>query len=527
MSTSLLDKQAVPPPRGAPRLVGASAFASGAAVATERRIPPAGRLVRDALTVGGGSAVCHVLAAITGLLLRAILEPALVGVWSGLRVFLSYGNFAGLGASKGAAREIPFHTARGQFAAAQNAIDVALTVNTVTSLLYLLALAGAAVWIEATSTGPLAVYWSVGLAAAGVMAVLSRYSTFLVTVLRARQQFSRTTRLALFEAVATLAVTVTATWLWGLYGLLLGTAAVLAASIAWLHLWGAPALQLRWDWSEAKRLMGIGAPILAGGVMLTFLRSLDKVMILAYLPDREFQLGCYSLAVMAGAGLYSVGNVLGIVTYPRYQVRLGRTGSAREVARLAMRVTEAVTVVVTAAAVVAVVAAPAVLARLLPAYRPGLDALLALLPGMLLLAMAIPATHVLITLNKQRQMVALLAAAVAFAAVANHAALTAGKGITGVAAATTASYAFYLVSLMIVAYRGLLSSTELVRFMLRCAVAPLLVTALVAALVSLGGGENAVDWHWSATAICLVAVCGGLVLVIGRTAGTGQLWNED
>ena len=32
----------------------------------------------------------------------------------------------------------------------------------------------------------------------------------------------------------------------------------------------------------------IGAPILAGGLTLTLLRSVDKLMILAYLPEREY-----------------------------------------------------------------------------------------------------------------------------------------------------------------------------------------------------------------------------------------------
>ena len=56
-----------------------------------------------------------------------------------------------------------------------------------------------------------------------------------------------------------------------------------------------------------------------------------------YLSDREFQLGCYSTAVMVTAQLYGLGNMLAMVTGPRYAESYGRWGDRRAVARLAAR----------------------------------------------------------------------------------------------------------------------------------------------------------------------------------------------
>ena len=45
------------------------------------------------------------LGAVTSLLLRMLLSPAQMGIWQAVKLLLSYGNYANLGISKGAARE--------------------------------------------------------------------------------------------------------------------------------------------------------------------------------------------------------------------------------------------------------------------------------------------------------------------------------------------------------------------------------------------------------------------------------------
>ena len=64
------------------------------------------RVFGDALRVGGATTVGHLLGAATSLLLRMFLDPAQMGLWQGLKLYLSYGNYANLGISKAAAREL-------------------------------------------------------------------------------------------------------------------------------------------------------------------------------------------------------------------------------------------------------------------------------------------------------------------------------------------------------------------------------------------------------------------------------------
>jgi O-antigen/teichoic acid export membrane protein len=96
-------------------------------------------------------------------------------------------------------------------------------------------------------------------------------------------------------------------------------------------------------------------------------------------------------------------------------------------------------------AALAMVLAPPVLARLLPAYQPGLAALAWLAPGAVFLALALPATQCLVAVDRQRRALAVVLVAVALGAIANHVALSGGWGLVGVAAATAAAYVAYFV----------------------------------------------------------------------------------
>src|SRR5205823_1747069 len=155
-------------------------------------------------------------------------------------------------------------------------------------------------------------------------------------------------------------------------------------------------LRMASEWREVRRLMCIGGPLLGAGVASSLFRSLDKLMILAYLDEGEFQLGCYSLALLLTTQLYGLANMLSNVMGPRYSELFGRTGSHRAVARLAARSTEPMAAILALPAALAVAAAPPVLDWLLPKYRPGLEPVLWLVPGTLAISLALPAVGYLV-----------------------------------------------------------------------------------------------------------------------------------
>ncbi len=420
------------------------------------------RWLFDAAWVSGTGIVSDCLGAATSLCLRAMLSPAQMGLWQGLKLFLSYANYSNLGVGKGAVREFCVALGRGDEGAGRRGLYLGFAVNTLGSLAYgaVLAAMGCALWYRGDAD------WGLGLLVVGLLAVVQRHVTYLVTILRGRQQFAVTARLTLCEALVTLVASAGFAWAWGLPGVYLATAIVFLASWAYLQACGAERLSWIWDRQEIARLMRIGAPMLAAGLLTSLYRSLDKWMILCWMSQREYHLGCYSLALMFSAQVYGVGNALATAGAPRYSHHFGRTGQRAEVAQLAARSSELQGALVSLAAGLALVVGSPLAAWLLPAYREGLPALTALLPGIWALVMTLPLYQFLMAVDRQQTTVWLAALGLAAALAADSAVLARGGGLVALATATSASYASYWLAMVWVSVWPDLTSSQRRRYML-------------------------------------------------------------
>lgn len=450
------------------------------------------RLVRDSIVASSATILCQGIGVVTAIVLRMLLDPSQMGVWQGLKLFLGYANYANFGISKGATRELSIALGRGDAASAERGLSIAFTFNTIASILYALVLLAAAVVVAGESSNLWSNPWSSGLVAVATLAIGQRHVTFLVTILRARQAFTATAALSILEAVLTLAACAVFVHWWGLPGMYAGTLVVLAASAGFLHAVEPARLRFLWDLKESKRLVAIGAPILMFGVLGTLFRSLDRLMILAYLPDREYQLGCYSVALLVTAQLYGLANMLSIVMAPRYGEMFGRTGSVRDVARLAARSSEPLAAVTALLSGLAIVAGAPLLSSMLPDYRTGLAPLVWLVPGTAISALALPASQCLIAVDRQRRALWPLAAALLIAALGNHIALRAGYGLTGVAMATSIGFVLHFLLTAFVALWEDLDRGERRRFIagVSLTLVPTLGLAMTLALLDQSAAPN-------------------------------------
>jgi O-antigen/teichoic acid export membrane protein len=470
------------------------------------------RAFGDWSVVGAATVVCHALGAVTSLLFRMLLDPAQMGIWQALKLVVSYGNYANLGISKGAAREFNVALGRGDTRSARHGLNLAFTVNTLTSLVYAAALLAAAVWIGWAGRGTWSASWAIGLVVVAGIAVINRYVTFHVTILRTKQAFRTTSRLSILEAVLTLVICGLATWRFGLVGLYAGTAIVVCVTLLFVLRHRAVVFRWAWDLAEIRRLVVIGGPILLAGTVSSLFRSLDKLMVLGYMNDREFQLGCYSLALMVAAQLYGLGNMLAMVMAPRYAEKFGQSRDRRQVARLAARSTEIMAALLVLPAAVAIVAASPILGRLLPKYDLGLAPLVWLVPGVVALALALPASQYLIAVDRQRRALLVVVFATAMAALGNHFALTRGYGLAGVAAATAVGYSVYFVLTVAVSLWPQMVSAERLRYVaaLTLVLIPTLLVALW--LERLWPG---IETDWATTLAKIMAVLATWMLTVG------------
>ncbi len=401
----------------------------------------AGRAARDSLIVGLAGQVERALGTFTALALRWGLDPGRLGVYTGLRLYLDSTNRSSLGVGLGAVQEIPILRASGREDEARRVADVAHTVNAITCAVYALGLLAWA-WIRRPllAGDPLAAEWTWGLVAVAGLAILRRYESFLIAVLRARQEFALTSQVDIVEALVSIAAVVAGLRIAGFWGVLGAVAVILGSKIAFLH--ARNPYRFGWAWSAATagRLMAVGLPILANTAAFAAVVNLDRVIILWRVPRGEYAVGLYSIALMGTSWSLDLAGRIVAVLYTYFQTTLGRTRDLAEVARQAIGATEAQAPLLALGSAVAYFAGPVFLGAILPRYADGLPALRPLLPGALLLGLTWPARQMLIAVGRPYRLA--LATLAGLAATAWAGSIGADRaGIVGVAWGMTIGYA--------------------------------------------------------------------------------------
>jgi O-antigen/teichoic acid export membrane protein len=391
------------------------------------------KVVRDSLAVTLGGQLERALGTLTALALRWWLDPARMGVYTGLRLYLDNTNRSSLGVGLGAVQKIPVLRASGREEEARHVADVAYTTNTLTCLVYALLLAAVA-WLRAPllAADPLAAEWTWGLVAVAALALIKRYESFLVAILRAQGEFALTAELDVVESLASALAVSAGLWLAGFWGLLAAVGALLLVKIAYAH--ARHPLRFRWAWDGPLiwRLMREGLPILANTAVFGAVVGLDRVLILWRVPDGDRAMGLYSVAIMGTSWALDLAGRVVLVLYTTFQTTLGRTSDPVAVARQAARATEAQAPVLLAGSAVAYLVGPAFLGALMPRYAEGLPALRPLLPGMILLGLAWPSRQMLITVGRPYRLCLATLAGLLVSAVAGSVGADAA-GIEGVA----------------------------------------------------------------------------------------------
>lgn len=402
--------------------------------ATDARAPvEKGKTVRDSIVVTIGGQLERAIGTLTSLILHWGLDPARLGVYSGLRLYLDNTNRSSLGVSLGAVQEIPVLLAAGREDEARRVADLAYTTNTLTCLVYALLLLLWA-WLRSPllAGDPLAAEWTWGLVAVAGLTLVKRYESYLIAVLRAHREFVLTTKLDILESTVSIVAVGGGLWLAGFWGLLGSVGAILGIKIAYLH--ASHPLRFRWAWdgTSAARLMVVGLPILANTALFGAVLNLDRALILWRIPDGARAAGLYSIAIMGTSWSLDLAGRIVLVMYTAFQTTLGRTRDLVEVARQAAKATEAQAPLLAAGSAVAYVVGPTFLGTLMPQYVDGLPALRPLLPGMIMLGLAWPARQMLIAVNRPYRLgLATLAGLAVTAAAATFGADT--SGIVGVA----------------------------------------------------------------------------------------------
>ncbi|MBI3465838.1 MAG: oligosaccharide flippase family protein [Planctomycetes bacterium] len=404
-------------------------------------------MLRDSVAVISSSHAAAVCAVLLHLVLRAVIEPPLMGIWTTMRRVLEYAGYSSLGINRAAARDIAVAAGRRDGQSQRQVADVAMTAEVVSAAFVALVLLGA---------GTLQFYrgsvqWAVALWVAAWIAVAGRYQAFCLTVLRSEKQFSVLARARVFGAIADMLLLGGGAYCLAshdttapFYGMMGGAAVAHLLNACYVRIAGRLRFAAECDRGLASRLLVDGWPMAAEALALAALRSIDQLAIVGFLPDGAQQLGWYSIAVVLSAWAFDQSNLLANVVYPRLGETLGRTGNPAAVLRLGLRSAELIALAMVPCAALLLAAGVPAVHWLLPKYRPGLGAVGGLVAAAALMGISMPLRYALITVGRAVWMLLATALAAGASLAGSVWLLNRGGGLNGVSWNSAAAAAICL-----------------------------------------------------------------------------------
>jgi O-antigen/teichoic acid export membrane protein len=348
---------------------------------------------------------CRIAAVVQGLFVIRWMEPGVLGMWLQLQLITIYGTLAHFGVLNAVNRQVPFHNGRDEPERARHVEAVARGVLLGFLLVGGLALAGMYVaGITATARGR-------GILTLVFAAIVTLGIDFHLGLFRARHQFGRAGLASVVNALVIL-FGLPLVYYWSFDGLLWRAAAASAAGLlACLALndWD---LAVTFDRRAALGLLRIGLPIMIVGLGTVAFSSMDRTLI-ALLLDED-AMGQYALCFALAKVLALFPMAIGQIYYPRMTELYSASGFSAALMRRCVEASALSAAIVGTLAAGAFLTMPWIVHAYFPKYTTGLAALkIALLSYFLLAWAAGPTYFVISTVQKRRQLVALLLGLVA------------------------------------------------------------------------------------------------------------------
>jgi O-antigen/teichoic acid export membrane protein len=423
-----------------------------------------------------GRHVSELLFLIRGFILAGLLDPALYGVWTKMKIILLLLGYGQLGVHEAMLREVPYAAGRDEGRRVGEIVRNTLGFGLAAALAIAAGIAGAAVLWPHASMGRFRTAWAL----LAPVFVLTHLYWYLHVKLRAEKRFSGASRIMVVLAAASTLLCSAGAYAFGLSGLLAGLGASYLIVFATTGSGGLPFPRPAWNGRALRHLIRIGMPIMGSGALVTLLWNVDKLAIWAFLTPES--LGVYGLLSYLVLSTTLIPEAVSAVLYPRLMEELGR-GPSRSTAEVYF---------FKPTLMIAVIAGPALgilfltmhlpVRWFLPKYEAGILPGQVLLAGAYFMAIARIPQMLLVSLDRQRLLLGLTALSVAACAAAIAAALTAGWALVGVAGATCFGFFFYSVVVTCASVRATRVPWGTASPFLTHLLMPILATAAVLAL---------------------------------------------
>lgn len=210
-------------------------------------------------------------------------------------------------------------------------------------------------------------------------------------------------------------------------------------------------LKLYFEKIQAFVLLRNGLPLLLIGIGNICLDSIDKLMIAGFYGTNE--LGLYSISAMIIAFMLSFSSSAGSVMFPSMMEQYGKRRNEEDLKNYLMKPLVIISCATAILIGIVFIAIPMAVQVFLPKYILGVDAIRIVIFSTFFIAITSILGNYMIAVNKERIVIAIQFISIGLTITLNYITIMLGYGLTGIAMATVATFAFYSTCILFISLR--------------------------------------------------------------------------
>ena len=409
------------------------------------------KFFNDAAFYFGSATFSNILNFITGIVVRRVLQPALMGLFSEIMLIFEYVRYSHLGIIDSLDKELPYLYGKNDYKGIEEIKNIGFSLCLTIVLCISVCLFIVSSFLK-SGTDRLLIN---GIRIVLLIALLRLTSSLYIVLNRSRNRFSVISKYMILVAILDMAIKIFLVIKFGLYGLLWASVLTLIFGLIYFYKASKERFKfiLHFPFNKVFHLFKIGFPIFLTGLIYMSLRNIDRIMIIGLL-DRE-DLGFYTIALMVSVYIVQLPSLIYAVFFPRFYQAYGRTEDIFAIKELFVRPTIIFAYFFPILVGITILLLPLLVRYVLPAYMPGVFPAYLLLLGSSFISLVNMPLYLLIVLNKQIYMVVIGIFSIIVAVILNYIFVNKLRfGLPGIALATAIVYFMYTTILMACAFKN-------------------------------------------------------------------------
>ncbi|NQV76100.1 MAG: oligosaccharide flippase family protein [Bacteroidetes bacterium] len=402
------------------------------------------QIIKNVIYYSSSAYVSQVIGLISSIIVARLLGPEDFGIWNAAMLVMGYATYTELGVLSAMGRDLPLYLGQGDLKKAA-AVDGSARYITIFG-----AILAATILLTFSLFGDHSSKMSIGLQAMSLVLILQQIYTYHRIYLRSHNRIKELSQQQFLFSIAAAILALIFVFFGGLIGRLF--AAILAHLVILIYAirrdpWKAtPRFDIGVTWS----LMRVGIPIIIAGFIITMLTTVDRLMILGFLGER--QLGYVGLGIMLVSVVSIVPAMAIQVLVTQINFLYGNTGKNVESLRSYVLNPSAVLSLILPLVIGPIfMLLPFVVHSFLPEYAPGITAAKIVILGTFFYGILGMTDTFLVTLGKLRQYTFIGFSVLFFNIILDYVFIKMGFGIEGIAFGGTL-LTYFLYSTIVIGY---------------------------------------------------------------------------